>query len=525
MMDVALTVDLLRRRADLLHRERPVVTNGVNTVRRSTLGEVLDRAGRLAWALQGLGIGRGDRVGTLAWNQQEHLEAYVAVPCMGAVLHTLNLRLSPEQIAWIVDDADDRVILVDHTLLPIVERVRPLLRGDARFVTIPGEYEELLDGASDEPFPWPELDEDEAAAMCFTSGTTGDPKGVVYSHRSTVLHTLNLLLADGAAISAGDVVMPVVPMFHANAWGIPYAALAAGSALVLPGPHLQPKPLADLLETERVTVAAGVPTIWHGLAEELRARPRELHLRCVPCGGAAVPEVLMRAFDEVTPGTLLHAWGMTETSPIGSCATLPAGHEEWDAERALRFRLTQGRAVLGVELRIWALDDREAPWDGQTLGELQVRGPWVAASYWKERDADRWVDGWFRTGDVVVGNPDGTFQVADRTKDVIKSGGEWISSVALEGTVLQHPAVREAAVIGRPDEHWSERPVACVALQEGQALELSDLRAWLEGRVPGFWLPDDLVVLEELPKTGVGKLDKRALRASYASSGRVATTS
>jgi fatty-acyl-CoA synthase len=519
MMDAPLTLELVRRRADRYGRERPLVTNTPAGPRRATIGDAIDRAARLAGALEALGIRPGDRVATLLWNQQEHLEAYVAVPCMGAVLHTLNLRLLPEQLAWIANDAEDRVLIADASLLPLVEAMRPELRTVEYIVVAPDDYELLLDSAppQDGPRAWPELDERQAAAMCYTSGTTGRPKGVVYSHRSAVLHTLMLLFAEGMGLQPRDVVMPVVPMFHANAWGFPYGALMASAGLVLPGPLMQPAALAELLARERVTVAAGVPTIWHGVVGELEREPRDLSaLRLVGCGGSTIPEVLMRGFDAIAPGVLLHAWGMTETSPIASIASLPAESERWEDEGRLRYRLTQGRPLPCVELRVIGFDGVEAAWDGETMGELEVRGPWVAASYWRARDPDRFGGGWFRTGDVAVGNPDGTFTIVDRTKDVIKSGGEWISSVELECILLEHPAVQEAAVVARADAHWSERPVACVVLREGSALALPELRDWLEGRVPRFWLPDDLWLLDELPKTGVGKLDKKRLRAEYA---------
>jgi fatty-acyl-CoA synthase len=519
MMGTPLNLQLLLRRADTLYRDAGVVTNTPDGVVRGTLGETIDNASRLAHALSALGIRPGDRVATLMWNTQAHLEAYLGVPCMGAVLHTLNLRLAPPQIAWIANDAGDRLLLADESLLPLVEAIRPHLTTVERVIVVGtnGDYAELLAGAPPEPFPWVESDEDDASAMCYTSGTTGDPKGVVYSHRSTVLHTLSLLFAEGVALTSHDVVLPVVPMFHANAWGMPYAAVACGAGIVMPGPLLQPRPLAELIEAERVTVAAGVPTIWQGLVAELEREPRDLSaLRRIPCGGSAIPEALMEAFDRVAPGRMLHAWGMTEVSPVGSCAALPGGSDDWTPEEQLTYRLSQGRASLGVELRLWGFDDREAPWDGETMGEVQVRGPWVAGSYFGGRDPERFEGGWFRTGDVAIGRPDGTFQIVDRTKDVIKSGGEWISSVELENTIVGHPSVREAAVIARPDIRWGERPVACVALSEGASLTLDELRAWLEPQVARFWLPDELVTLDELPKTSVGKLDKKVMRAEYA---------
>ena len=519
MMEIPLTLDLLRRHADTLHRDRPVITLTAEEPVRATFGDVLDRASRLAHALHGLGVRPGDVVASLMWNDQQHLEAYVGVPGMGAVLHTLNLRLDPRQIAWIADDGGARVILAGASLAPVVEAVRPHLRVAERIVMVPDEYEGLLAAAPPEPYAWPELDEGEAAMLCYTSGTTGDPRGVLYSHRSLTLHALCLLYADTLGMSARDLCLVVVPMFHANAWGTPHGALAAGCGLLLPSSHVQPGALADALERERATLAAAVPTIWLGLMDALEERPRNLSsLRRVVCGGSAIPEALMRRFDAVAPGALLHAWGMTEISPIGTVASLPAGSESWSGDERLRYRLSQGRQVPGVELRLTGLDGGEAPWDGETLGEIEVRGPWVAASYHGDREAERFVGGWFSTGDIATGSPDRTVRIVDRTKDVIKSGGEWISSVELEGTILLHPAVREAAVVSRPDERWMERPVAFVVLRPGARLTLEELREWLGPRVARFWLPDDLVLADELPKTSVGKLDKKVMRARYAAS-------
>ena len=515
MMDTQLDLAMLRSRAERFYRDVGIVTSTADGLVRATIGDVLDRANRLAHALAELGVRPGDRVATMCWNTQAHLEAYIAVPCMGAVLHTLNFRLPPEHIALIANAAADRVILVDASTAPIIEAIRPQLRTVEHIIVVPDDYDPLLASAAEAPYAWPELDEDDAAAMCFTSGTTGEPKGIVYSHRSVMLHAMSLLQVDTFGVGRRDVILPVVPMFHVNAWGFPYAALLTGARLVMPGPFLQPEALADLIETERVTVAAGVPTIWFGLVEELDAHRRDTSsLRCVPCGGAAIPEQLMRDFDRVVgEGVLVHAWGMTETSPIASVATLPPEADAWSEADRLRRRLRQGSAILGVDIRLWALDGTEAPWDGVTIGEIEVRGPWVSSSYLGGQDTERFAGGWFRTGDVAVGYPDGTFQIVDRTKDVIKSGGEWISSVELEGTILEHPAVRESAVVARPDEKWSERPIAFVVLRPGETLTLEGLRDWLEPRLPRFWLPDDLIAVAEIPKTGTGKIDKKALRA------------
>ena len=514
MMDTQLDLTMLRSRVDRFYRGVEIVTATEGGLVRSTYGDVLDRAARLAHALAAMGIGPGDPVATMCWNTQAHLEAYLAVPGMGAVLHTLNFRLPPEHIVGIVNSAADRVILVDASVAPIIEGIRDRLTSVERVIVISDDYEALLASASGAPYPWPELDERQAAAMCFTSGTTGEPKGVVYSHRSTMLHAMSLLHADTFAVSRTDVILPVVPMFHVNAWGFPYAALLTGARLVMPGPFLQPAALANLIEAERVTLAAGVPTIWLGLVEELDTNPRDTSsLRCIPCGGSAIPEQLMRDFDRVVgEGVLVHAWGMTETSPIATVAV--ADMREPDAAERLRLRLRQGTPLIGIEIRLWGLDGTEAPWDGEAIGEIEVRGPWVAKNYFGGHDPERFEGGWFRTGDVATGFPDGSFQIVDRTKDVIKSGGEWISSVELEGVILEHPAVRESAVVGRPDPKWSERPVSFVVLRPGATLTIETLRAWLEPKLPRWWLPDDLVIVEEIPKTGTGKIDKKELRAN-----------
>jgi fatty-acyl-CoA synthase len=520
MMDVQLTLPLILRRAERVHPDRALVSHTTTGVERTTYGEVAERARRLASALARLGVGRGDRVATFAWNSSRHLEAYFAVPCMGAVLHTLNIRLFEDQLAYVVNHAQDRVVLCDASLAHVFARIRDRVPGVEHVVLLPDapddgaipgalHYEELLVDA-DAGFGWPtDLREGEAAAMCYTSGTTGDPKGVLYSHRSTLLHMWSQLTAEAGGATHEDIVQPVVPMFHANAWGIPYAATAVGSSLVLPGPAMAPEQIAEQIARERVTVTAGVPTIWLAL---LRLEPSQLDLsslRVIHSGGSAVPESLIRAYWERFRVPFKQGWGMTETSPV---ATTVRGEPEEFAIRA-----TQGRALAGVELRIVDDDGTELPWDGEAVGELEARGPWIARAYYDDpRSGERFSrDGWLRTGDVASFSPQGDMRIVDRTKDLVKSGGEWISSVELEGHVMAHPDVAEAAVIAVPDERWQERPAACVVPREGADLDAEALRAFLAERVARWWIPERIEFLDELPKTSVGKFDKRALRARF----------
>jgi fatty-acyl-CoA synthase len=519
--DHPLTLQLLLERMRTLHARSQVVGVRDGERTRSSFAELAERADRLAAALAGLGVGSCDRVATFAWNTPRHMEAYLAVPCMGAVLHTLNVRLFPDQLAYVVDHAEDKVILVDDSLVPVVEELAPRLRSVRRYVVMgdgdagslpdPLRYEELL--AEQEPgYDYPDLDDRQAAGLCYTSGTTGNPKGVLYSHRSNVLHALGQCMADSIGIRFDDRVMPVVPMFHANAWGIPYSAALAGADLVMPGRDLSAPALAGLIESERVTVSAAVPTIWMDLLRHADETSPDLSsLRMVVCGGSAVPLSLMKEFEERHGVQILQAWGMTETSPLGSVARPPAraeGEDQW------RYRATAGRPAALVQARL-VRDGEEVPWDGRSTGELEVRGPWVARAYHGEDDGGEKFDaGWLRTGDIAAIDPEGYIIISDRAKDVIKSGGEWISSVELENEIMAHPAVREAAVIGRRDERWGERPLACVVLEEGEELTLEELREHLAPRVAKWWLPDDLELIDEVPKTSVGKFDKKVLRRS-----------
>jgi fatty-acyl-CoA synthase len=516
--DFPLTLQHVLDRMRGLNAAAEVVTVTEDGVERAAHGEVAARVDRLARGLASLGVSDGDRVATFAWNSQRHLECYLAAPCMGAVLHTLNIRLFADQLTYIVNHARDKVILVDASLVPVLAELAPsfetvehyVVMGDADGLPDAISYDELL--AAQEPaFDYPELDDRAAAGLCYTSGTTGNPKGVLYSHRSSVLHAMAVCLADAMAVCRDDRVLPVVPMFHANAWGLPYAAALAGADLVLPGPFLQAEPLARLIESERVTLAGAVPTIWLDVlryADE--HRPDLSSLSRVACGGAAVPRSLMQAFEERHGVHIIQAWGMTETSPLASVARPPAdteGEEHW------AYRSTAGRALPLVEARVVTADGEIAPWDGETTGELEVRGPWIAREYYEDpAGAEKFHDGWLRTGDVASIDAEGYIRISDRAKDVIKSGGEWISSVELEIELMAHPAVAEAAVIAMPHERWSERPLACVVLASGASVSADELREHLRSRVAKWWLPDEFAFIAEVPKTSVGKFDKKSLR-------------
>ncbi|MGH2722040.1 MAG: long-chain fatty acid--CoA ligase [Actinomycetota bacterium] len=517
MQDFPLTLRMILEHGSAVHPDAEVVTWTGGGARRLGFAVVAERAARLAGALRRLGIEEGDRVATFQWNSQEHLEAYFAVPCMGAVLHTLNLRLFPDQLTYVVNHAEDRVVIVDDTLVPLLARVAPALRtvehvvvvgqGDASALGDVLRYEDLL--AAEEPrFPWPGLDERAAAAMCYTTGTTGDPKGVVYSHRSSVLHSYGLIAATG--LHWGDRALPVVPMFHANAWGLPYASWFVGADLLMPGRFLQAADLAAFIAAERPTLSGAVPTIWGDLLRHLEANPTDLSsLRSVIVGGSAVPRSLAERFEQRHGVRVVQGWGMTETHPVATVANPPRRSGPDDD---LTWRLTQGRILPGIELRVTDDAGDVLPWDGTSVGEIEVRGPWVTARYHKDDAPEKFHDGWLRTGDVGTVDDLGYVRITDRSKDIIKSGGEWISSVDLENAIMGHADVVEAAVIGVPDERWQERPLACIVLAEGSAASPSDLRAFLAGRVAKWWLPERWAFVGEIPKTSVGKFDKRALR-------------
>lgn len=528
MMDFPLTLTTLLERAGKLFGKVEVVSRMPDRkAHRTTYGEFYRRSRTLAEALTRSGMKRGDRVATLMWNHSRHLEAYFGIPVAGGVVHTLNLRLAPEDLVQIINDAEDSVLIVDDVLLPLYEKCREKTRIGRVLVVphsgqpVPAGYESYEDflGQAKGDFEYPRLNENEAAAMCYTSGTTGMPKGVVYSHRALVLHTFGIGLGDTFGLKQHDVIMPVVPMFHVNAWGLPFLAVMTGAKLVLPGLHLDAASLLDLMEREEVSLSAGVPTIWMGILEALEKNPGKWKLwpklRMV-VGGAAAPEAMIRRFDKHGI-EICHAWGMTETTPLGTGGRLKSTMRDLPEDARYAVRAKQGLPFAFVELRAMS-ETGETPWDGQTMGELQVRGPWVAASYYKRgADEDKWTaDGWFRTGDVVTIDPEGYMKITDRTKDLIKSGGEWISSVDLENALMGHPAVKEAAVVAIPHPKWQERPLAAVVLKDGMKATADELRAHLAAKFAKWQLPEAMVFVDCIPRNATGKFMKSKLRAEYA---------
>jgi fatty-acyl-CoA synthase len=532
MMDFQLTLPAVLRRAESYFGEKEIVTRLPDrSFHRSTHGEACRRARALGVALQGLGLERGDRVATLCWNHHQHHEAYLGVPCGGFVLHTLNLRLHPNDLAYIANHAGDRAVIVDRSLLPLLESFRARTQIEHVFV-VEDSYEELLAGVDPDDWRDPELDENEAAAMCYTSGTTGLPKGVLYSHRSTMLHTLGVAAGNplNLGISEQDTILPVVPMFHANAWGYPYLATMIGAKLVYPGQHLDAESVLDALAQEHVTWTAGVPTIWLGILNLLDANPGKWDLSSMKgmlVGGSAAPRAMIAGFKQRHGLSVVHGWGMTETSPVASTSQLPGEIAHADEETQLDFTAMQGLPLPLVELRNRDVDGKLLPWDGESMGELEIRGPWVAAAYYDTPEqAERWTDdGWFKTGDVVSIHPRGFIQIKDRSKDVIKSGGEWISSVELENALMAHPAIAEAAVIAIPDAKWDERPLAACVLREGASATAEDLRAFLAPNFAKWWLPDRFEFVAEIPKTTVGKFRKTELREMFATEPSAVTSS
>jgi fatty-acyl-CoA synthase len=531
MQDVPLTLVPLFERIEKFYAHKEVVTaTGTGRV-RATYGEWAERARRVGGVLDTLGIGDDGRVATFAWNTQRHLELYWAAPCSGRVLHTLNIRLFPDQLTYIVNHADDQVIFVDRSLLALLAPhlqtftgVKHLVMMDDGKGDIPDDlnghelldYEELL--AAADPVEFRIDDEYRAASMCYTSGTTGNPKGVVYSHRSTFLHTMGALMADSLGATEADAILPVVPMFHANAWGLAQAGPAAGATMIMPGPDLSGKAIADLIVEEKVTIAAGVPTIWMQVLPELKGRDTS-SLRRIPCGGSAVPRALSEAYREQLGLPLLQAWGMTETSPIAAVMHLDGDERDLPDDAQADLRTMVGRVTVGVEMRVVDPDTlAPVPWDGESTGELQCRGNWIAAAYYDDpRSSDSFThDGWLRTGDVASVDDRGRIRLVDRTKDLIKSGGEWISSVELENELMGHPDITEAAVIGVPHPRWAERPLACVVLAEGATLTKEQVLEYLAPKVAKWQLPDDVVFIDEVPKTSVGKFSKKTLRDRFA---------
>jgi fatty-acyl-CoA synthase len=527
MQSFPLTIAAILRHASSVHGARKVTTATGRGYRDCTYAQLGQQAAQLAHALRRVGIDGDQRVATFMWNNAEHLAAYVAIPSMGAVLHTLNIRLFPEQIAFVANEAEDQVVLVDLSLaklltpiladLDTVHTVIAVGEGDTAALDESGKtvlhYADVIADESTE-FDWPDIDENSAAAMCYTSGTTGNPKGVVYSHRSSYLHTMANCTGNGLSISSSDCVIPIVPMFHANAWGLPYAALMAGADLVLPDCHLDAKSLVGMIEKLRPTVAGAVPTIWNDVMHclEKDAGHDISSLRLVACGGSAVPVSLMRTFEDKHGVQIRQLWGMTETSPMATMAWPPP---DTPAEEHWTFRAKQGRPVCGVEARIVDDDGQVLPNDNEAVGEVEVRGPWITGSYYRGHDESKFDSGWLRTGDVGRIDEQGFITLTDRAKDVIKSGGEWISSVELENCLVGHPDVIEAAVVGVPDERWQERPLA-VVVREGSAVSAGDLRKFLADKVVRWWLPERWTFVDEIPRTSVGKYDKKTIRSRYA---------
>jgi 3-(methylthio)propionyl---CoA ligase len=529
MMETPLLVSALIRHADRHHGSAEIVSRRIEgDIHRYTYREAHTRIRRLANALARLGAKPGDRIATLAWNGYRHFELCYAISGSGMVYHTVNPRLFPEQIAWIMNDAEDTLLFLDLTFVPLIEKLGPTLRSLKRIVIMTDRahmpasttianaacYEDLLACESD-AFDWPELDESTACGLCYTSGTTGNPKGALFSHRSTVLHAYGICMPDVMALSSRDCVLPVVPMFHANAWGTPYAVALTGAKVVFPGAALDGKSLHELFEAEGVTYSAGVPTVWLGLLQYMREHDKKfttLERTCV--GGAACPPAMMRAFKEEFGVELYHAWGMTELSPLGSYCRLQHKHRSLPAEAQRAIREKQGHVVFGVDWKIVDGEGQELPWDGKAFGDLHVRGPWVIRQYYKS-DKSPLVDGWFPTGDVATIDPDGYMQITDRSKDVIKSGGEWIGSIDLENVAMSHPAVLEAAVIACRHPKWDERPLLVVVKKPGQEVDREALLRYYEGKVAKWWIPDDVVFVSELPHTATGKLLKTKLREQY----------
>jgi fatty-acyl-CoA synthase len=528
-MRYPLTLPAMLERAEQYHPQKAIISRTASGLFRYTYREYGERVRRLAAALLALGVRKGDRVGTLAWNQHRHLEAYFAIPSIGAVLHTLNLRLPPAHLAYIINHAGDRVILVDPDLLPLLESVAPDLKTVERVIvmaeadalpqsTLPhtSSYEALVTAA--EPIRrWPDLDEWDPAGMCFSSATTGLPKGVTYTHRALWLHSLMWGQADTVGMSEHDVVLPIVPMFHVNAWGLPFASVWLGASLVLPGPRPDAAVFCELIQRERVTLAGGVPTVWMGVLALLDKQAYDLSsLSRVLCGGSAAPRAVIEAIERRTGARFIHGYGMTEAAPLTHISALKSGMAHWTDDQKYGVKAKQGLLVPGLEMRVVGRDGADVPRDGSTMGEVWLRGPWIADEYYRDpRSAETFHDGWYKSGDVATVDADGYLCIVDRMKDVIKSGGEWISSVDLENTIMAHPAVAEAAVVGVEHQKWQERPLACVVLKPGKTVSTEQILAHLTEKFPAWWMPDDVIFIDEVPKTSVGKFDKKVLREKY----------
>lgn len=531
MMNIPLNMSVMIERAEQYFPKKQVISRTSSGIHTFTYREIGERTRRLASMLKEIGVEKGDRVGTLAWNHHRHLEAYFAIPGIGAVLHTINIRLSPQHIIYIINHAEDQVLLIDDDFLPLIEKVKDQLKTVKAFVVMTDQdelpqttldpvyhYEKWIAGG-DPNFQFvKDLDENAPAGMCYTSATTGNPKGVVYSHRGIVLHSMALGLADTAALSESDIAMPVVPMFHVNAWGLPFAAAWFGTTQVMPGPFFTPQLLAQLIEEYKVTLTAGVPTIWLGLLNELEQGNYDTSsLRAILCGGSAAPKGMIHTFESKYKIPFIHAYGMTETSPLVVLSRLKSYQQDLPEDERLDVRSKQGILVPGVEMKVVG-PEGDVAWNGEEMGELLLRGPWIADEYYRdERSKDAFQEGWLHTGDVVTVDEEGFVKIVDRTKDLIKSGGEWISSVDLENALMAHEDVFEAAVIAVPHEQWQERPIACVVLkdQAKEKVTKEDLYAFLEPQFAKWWLPDDIIFMDEIPKTSVGKFLKRALREQY----------
>jgi fatty-acyl-CoA synthase len=527
-MRYPLTVRSLLERSRTMFAHKEIVSRMSTGVVRHTYAQYYGRVCQLAHALTDLGVQRGDRVATFAWNHHRHLEAYFAVPCMGAVLHTVNIRLPAEHIVHILNHAEDKVLVVDEDLLPAILPLRAQFKTVEHIIVMADQpvtadgvidYETLISGHSTS-FAWPEdIDEWDPAGMCYTSATTGNPKAVLYAHRAIYLHSMLLCMADTLALSESDTILPVVPMFHVNAWGLPFAAVWMGTKQVLPGPRPHPADIAQLLQDEKVTCTAGVPTVWLGLLQVLEKGNYDLSaLKRIACGGSAVPRALAEAYRKKLGLPILHAYGMTEAAPLTHVARMKSHLTSLDADAQQDIYDKQGLLVPGLEMKILDPAGNEVPWDGMTFGEVVMRGPWIAAEYYKdERSGDTFYDGWYHTGDIGIVDPEGYLKLVDRAKDVIKSGGEWISSVDLENAIMAFPGVAEAAVIACPHTVWDERPLACVVPKADSkgTLHKEAILDFLRNRFPHYWVPDDAVFLDELPKTGTGKFDKKVLRGKF----------